>query len=222
MRRSIAPPYTPRDKFEMTELSPILSKEGITESNAQSSRLLRLPAELRTKIFAHTLGGHEMRFSWQDKGCKRPSKRIFGIRRRSDNSALMREERKMLLNITLISRQIYTETGLLPFAVNTFPFTMLPDAEQEKWFAQKLLVAQQNAITTVRCPVQKMFFEFEAGPVASRHCTGTFKQLGSLQCLVLEAENFQLSREEKEIVVKKIRTVNGKDMLKVVFLDGKI
>ena len=144
-------------------------------------------------------------------------KRVFEIRRSSNNTPLKSEERKTFLNLTLVCRQIYTETGMLPFISNTFVFTHPEEAE--KWLAQKLLPAQQNAITTIQCPVGKLFFEFARGAVASRHCTNTFKQIEGLKRLVLTVGDCNLSEQDKDCVIGKVRRAHGKKTLKVVFLE---
>jgi hypothetical protein len=145
-----------------------------------------------------------------------PLQRTFEIRRPHDNSKLTSDEIKNFLNITLVCRQIYAETGLLPFVANTFIITHTEDGE--KWLAQKLMPAQQSAITTVQCKLKKLFFDFEGGPLASRHFTGTFRQLEGLECLILDAGKLSLTKEEKEMVVEKVRKASWNAKLKARFL----
>lgn len=145
-----------------------------------------------------------------------PLTRTFDIRRPNDNSKLTSEEIKSFLNLTLVCRQIYVETGLLPFVANTFVLTHAEDGE--KWLAQKLLPVQQSAITTVQCALQGLFFDFGAGTLASRHCTGTLRQLERLECLKLDAGSVQLTEVEKKIVAKKVQMANRNAELKVLFL----
>ena len=208
----------PSSRLRETSLTYDIS----AETNAQSSPLLRLPAELRNRIFGYVLGGHEVRFVWEDKPRHQRSNRIFEIQRAGENSVMTSEEKKRFLSLTLASRQIYTETAMLPFAANTFVFVGLRHPEEaEKWLAQLFLPAQQNAIATVQCPIQNLFFDFAmglVGLVASRHCLGIFRQLEGLQCLIVETENFRLNVLGKEVVAGKIRRAHGKDKLKIVFL----
>jgi hypothetical protein len=196
-----------------------------TETNARLSPLLRLPAELRNQIFSYALGGYNIHFQIV-REARDPlvpfqvlrMERVFDIRRPKHESGLTSEEKSSFLNLTLVSRQIYTETGLLPFVANTFVITHSEDGE--KWLAQKLMSAQQNSVTTVQCPVQELFFDFLAGPVASRHCTGMFRQFEGLECLVLDTEKMKLTEQEKECVVEKLKRTSEKEMLKVVFLEA--
>jgi len=145
-------------------------------------------------------------------------KRDFEIRRPSSDSKLTSEEMQSFLNLTLVCRQIYAETGLLPFVTNTFVLTHTEDGE--KWLAQKIMPAQQRAIATVQCRLRELFFDFEAGPLVSRHCTGTFRQLEGLQCLILDAGGLRLAEEEKDMVVVKVRKASGNAALKVRFLES--
>jgi hypothetical protein len=236
------PTYIPRDSFNMMHLAPaldmaamqvnphcqtvayILMQHRSTERNAQSSPLLRLPAEIRNAIFSYALGGYNIHFQIV-REARDPlvpfqvlrMERAFDIRRPNHEAGLTSEEKSSFLNLTLASRQIYVETGMLPFIANTFVITHSEDGE--KWLAQKLMSAQQDAITTVQCPVQELFFDFLAGPVASRHCTGTLRQFEGLECLVLDCEKIRLTEQEKEIVVEKLKRTSEKKELKVVFLE---
>jgi hypothetical protein len=145
-----------------------------------------------------------------------PLQRTFDIRWPHDNSKLTSEDIQDFLNLTLVCRQIYAETGLLPFVANTFVITHTEDGE--KWLAQKLMPAQQSAIKTVQCKLKDLFFDFEGGPLVSRHCTGTFRQLEGLESLVLDPGRLCMTEEEKKMVIEKVRKANGNVRLKVRFL----
>jgi hypothetical protein len=142
-----------------------------------------------------------------------PEKRKFTMQR-SDSSSWPVAV-KGFLNLTLVCRQIWVETAMLPFSSNTFVFT--PDSEMcQKGMAQLLLPAQINAITTVKCLPETVFFEFHRGPVVSRHCLRTFMGLEGLERLVVAVGDVGMSDKDKEYVVEKLREMHGKKELAVV------
>jgi len=89
-----------------------------TYRNAQTSRLLRLPAELRNKIYGYVLGGKSILLKSSYPDCVAEVMDYLA----PDSSLLY--ERYMLvrgyLNILLSCRQIYGEAQRLPFTLNTF------------------------------------------------------------------------------------------------------
>ncbi|KAF2025833.1 hypothetical protein EK21DRAFT_92940 [Setomelanomma holmii] len=208
------------DTFGMTKLAMVLDKITTVESNMQSSPLLRLSAEIRNQIFANVLGGHDIRLIPMADGDFYPDdpnvKAVFEIHQFGSPNGPSANE--TYLALTLVCRQIYTETTMLPFILNTLVFGY-PE-QSEKWLARKFLPAQQNAITTVKCPVQSLFFEYHRGSVATRHCTVIFKHLEGLKRLVLMFRNRMLTEEEKDCIVTKVRMANGKDDLEVSFTEG--
>jgi hypothetical protein len=160
------------------------------------------------------LGGHDIILGFT---CS------FQIRESSpSNKALLTiNQKKKLLAITLVSRQIYTETAMLPFICNDFVFTS--DSEiSEKGLAQRLLPAQINAIATIKCSPDIVFYEFVKGVVASRHCLRVFANLEGLQRFVLVISGMCLSDEEKICLAEKLRKAHGKEALEVEFLAEKL
>jgi hypothetical protein len=73
---------------------------------------LRLPPELRSRIWEYALGGHTLRTIY------------LGARRRSvPRMVPSTAERMYGLDLLRTCRQIYTETALLPYKTNTFSFS---------------------------------------------------------------------------------------------------
>jgi hypothetical protein len=132
-----------------------------------------------------------------------PEKRKFTMQR-SDSSSWPVAV-KGFLNLTLVCRQIWVETAMLPFSEMC-----------QKGMAQLLLPAQINAITTVKCLPETVFFEFHRGPVVSRHCLRTFMGLEGLERLVVAVGDVGMSDKDKEYVVEKLREMHGKKELAVV------
>ncbi|KAI4676677.1 uncharacterized protein J4E84_009512 [Alternaria hordeiaustralica] len=79
-------------------------REEITEANATSSPLLRLPAELRNTIYTYVFGDNKWIFADWD-------------RMRGSNSF-----KKSNLGLLLTSRQLHEETALLPYMLGRFVF----------------------------------------------------------------------------------------------------
>jgi hypothetical protein len=109
--------------------------------NAINSPLLRLPAELRNRIFTYVFSGEEYRFLGNERGpitCRISSFQHNG------------------LGPLLVSRQLYIETAILPYKLGTFRF-MFDDCYSEKewsWYVKRLLenrpTAQIKAITSLQ------------------------------------------------------------------------
>lgn len=78
------------------------------ERNSEASPLLRLPVEIRTRIFAYVLGGNEYSVY---KPKKKPVCAIEGQ---------PRGEAHRNLQVQRVCTQIYSETATLPFTLNTF------------------------------------------------------------------------------------------------------
>jgi hypothetical protein len=79
---------------------------GHSVKRNQDSQLLSLPPEIRNRIWAYALGGHDFR----QIHCLR-SRYVLRPRPR---------ERSNIFALLRVSRQIYAETALLPYNVNTF------------------------------------------------------------------------------------------------------
>ncbi|KAF1833308.1 hypothetical protein BDW02DRAFT_599196 [Decorospora gaudefroyi] len=73
----------------------------------RNNLLLRLPAELRNRIYNHVLGGRTYRF-----------KDTF----RTSQARLDHRGEQHILGLLYVCRQIHFETALLPYTLNTFSF----------------------------------------------------------------------------------------------------
>jgi hypothetical protein len=167
--------------------------------------LFKLPAEIRNNIFKHALGGHEIRLNL--------TARNFTIQGSGNDDSSVTSNG--FLNLTLVSRQVYTETALLPFTSNTFVFMHDSDTSQ-KGLAQILLPAQANSITTVKCRPGTVFFDASRGPIVSRHCLNTFADLRGLERLIIAVGDNGLSDESKTFLVEKLRKTHAKEKLDVI------
>jgi hypothetical protein len=87
--------------------APILIHSHSTHRNQQTSPFLNLPAEVRNTIYILVLGNRTYRFH---DAIARPHARL-----NSDNE-------HHILALLLVSHQIYAETALLPYSLNTFSF----------------------------------------------------------------------------------------------------
>ena len=100
--------------------------------NSETS-LLRLPAEIRNLIWEYALGGRTIRcFALS---FPTPTSRIA----KGANNALLR-----------VCRQIYAETALSPYRMNTFSFDSFWSTQQWLRTESKALPVQRQAIKTVR------------------------------------------------------------------------
>lgn len=101
------------------------------QQNQQQSPLLRLPAELRNKIFAYTLGGKTFKI-------------IPGY---YDIPTMNATNSKYALALLQVCRQIYAETTLLPFSINTFSAS---SPHSLKRWVERLHPARAQSITWIR------------------------------------------------------------------------
>ncbi|KAE8856550.1 hypothetical protein PTNB73_09815 [Pyrenophora teres f. teres] len=141
-------------------LNPKRSKQEVEEImclNQKNSPLLRLPAEIRNKIFALALG--EMTIYWglvrqtrnyifrslgtMAMGGKIQNKKCSYCYDRSPGQVIRLSS---LVSLPAVCRQIRTEEYLLPFILNNFEI-YLADVIS---FKTKLNETQRSAITTLR------------------------------------------------------------------------
>ena len=95
------------------------------QDNARNSPFLRLPAELRNKIYALVLGAWRFELSNQRNkflagSIHHPA--LFVVSRHRNFPAFNPSPRsaKILTPFMLVSRQVYVETAMLPFSTYTF------------------------------------------------------------------------------------------------------
>ncbi|KAF2035778.1 hypothetical protein EK21DRAFT_84186 [Setomelanomma holmii] len=84
---------------------------AISLRNQAASPLLRLPAELRNKIFEHVLGGYDIFVGIWPRHMERRLDRPFDS---------FREGGSHFLGLLQVCQQIYTEAKTLPFSLNEF------------------------------------------------------------------------------------------------------
>lgn len=106
------------------------------EKNAKESPLLRLPAEIRNHIFEMALDGHTI---------KPDAPRTLNNR---DNR----------FDLLQSCRQIYAETGILPYRLSTFSFRYLNT--MKKW-CDRLPPIQRQAISAIQFPYRREWAEHE-------------------------------------------------------------
>ncbi|KAH4611199.1 hypothetical protein HBI25_120090 [Parastagonospora nodorum] len=92
-------------KNGMLNVRPKGDEKALVSSN-QNSPLLRLPAELRIKIWEYALGGKEFR--------------VFYVNSRESLFKTKPSEGNNVFALLRVCRQIYSETAPLSFAVNSF------------------------------------------------------------------------------------------------------
>tara|TARA_R110002003_G_scaffold126_11_gene11531 strand:+ start:1595 stop:2161 length:567 start_codon:yes stop_codon:yes gene_type:complete len=110
-----------------------------SSNHNSNSLLLRLPGELRNKIYEYAFGGHEVKLQcgpWSD------DEDLYCYTQ--DSTVSLWSD---LLSRTTICRQIYGETRLLPYALNTFCIPTWGAAYAD--WVQKLDESQKSAIKYV-------------------------------------------------------------------------
>jgi hypothetical protein len=112
---------------------------GSTEQNRRDSPLLRLPGELRNKIYEHVL--FEGEYSNRDVNA---SDAING--KNPPCERLLSDSIPNRLGALRICQQTYEEAALLPFTLNVFNLVNLYDLEVMKY---RLTFPQRRAITRI-------------------------------------------------------------------------
>ncbi|KAH9873836.1 hypothetical protein IAQ61_004463 [Plenodomus lingam] len=126
-------------------VKPKGGEKAITKTN-QSSPLLRLPAEIRNKIWALSLGGQVMRLLGS---VPNGSRRVI---------ALSSTERSGVA-LLRVCRQIYAEAAGMPLSLNTFSYYQHPAVSLFKYFKPH----QRKQITSVRADLDGITFETSGG-----------------------------------------------------------
>ncbi|KAH5409324.1 hypothetical protein HBI46_172450 [Parastagonospora nodorum] len=122
----------------------VTAQDKITLRNAEQSPLLRLPAELRTKIYQYTLGGLEITLTRSIIA----QRLCLNSRERAANDERHPFYKLPSPSATLLScRQVNSEAKLLLFSSNHFS---IESFEPFMEFLDALSPAQRNAIGTVR------------------------------------------------------------------------
>jgi hypothetical protein len=134
--------------------------------NQQQSPLLRLPAELRNKIYGHVLGGFIISF--------RTSRPRHHCLIRFKVSRKIGEFKPS--NLLLICRQINAEAQLLPFELNEFNYR-IPEAF--KHMLDLLSDRQVNAIKVLRIDTST-FYQFMRWPSLYLNSSERFGKCRSL------------------------------------------
>ncbi|OAL07595.1 hypothetical protein IQ06DRAFT_12900 [Phaeosphaeriaceae sp. SRC1lsM3a] len=130
------------------------------KQNQTASPLLRLPAELRNKIWEYTLGGHSIvpkpTFVWQYIREALAWWRIGPLKSpgRIHLSGEPRQNKLHFLSILSVCRQTYHETRLLPFSCNVWQCLYSSrggcGSRTKSWAGDHLLDAEQrNAIACI-------------------------------------------------------------------------
>ncbi|KAI4662024.1 uncharacterized protein J4E78_004815 [Alternaria triticimaculans] len=113
--------------------------EVISEMNRQRSPLLRLPAEIRNKIYGYALGGMELRISYR-------TRKFALLSALSYDPSVSLTPLHRRVGLTLVSRQLYAETKTLPFELCTMDIIRSSFPNQ----IERLNTTQRQAISIIR------------------------------------------------------------------------
>ena len=130
-------------RYVYSEPSQLSADQSSVIPVQTESPLLRLPAEIRNMIYAHTLGGH----SW--------SISMSGGKPHADNHT------KQALALLQVNRQIYSETHLHPYLHNTFEGRHI--GHLREWI-QSLSNVQRNSISTIKFHLRGYIVQGAQGP----------------------------------------------------------
>ncbi|KAH7076356.1 hypothetical protein BKA63DRAFT_564750 [Paraphoma chrysanthemicola] len=123
-------------------------------ANASRSSLLRLPGELRNKIYKFAIGSHYYHIEEVTHSRTEKSWWVKTIGR-AYLSPKDKTPQSTAFHLPEVCRQIYSETATLAYALNTFIIDF--DTGGNKDLIKNLLPAQKNAIRSVM--PQFIFFE---------------------------------------------------------------
>ncbi|KAH7408110.1 hypothetical protein DE146DRAFT_362550 [Phaeosphaeria sp. MPI-PUGE-AT-0046c] len=109
---------------------------AIAKRNSVASPLLRLPPELRNKIWRFAIGGEYIEMP--------VTQRLLNEPKRKDRTA----EKLAVFRIPSVSRQVYAETATMPYSANTFCLSANINMMLKNW-PVFLIPAYRNAIVSI-------------------------------------------------------------------------
>jgi hypothetical protein len=131
----------------------------ISEENSTRSPLLRLPAELRNRVYKYALSGMQI--------CFRPKSEDGREARVYPKGTSEGRPATKFLTLTSVCHQLHRETKLMPFHQNDFVHVLAEDDVAKKVYLRRsgilyglldvLTPTQRNAIRTLRIPYQSCF-----------------------------------------------------------------
>ncbi|KAF2831596.1 hypothetical protein CC86DRAFT_402107 [Ophiobolus disseminans] len=126
---------------------------SIAKRNSNVSPLLRLPGEIRNKIWMYTLGYHNVNIGL--RSCKRswPIGHTLDVRPLHPASRFPRIFLRPTFHLPEVCRQIYVESAAFTYTLNTFSF----DSRKtfDRWVKARPL-GQRELVTSVNVPYDYM------------------------------------------------------------------
>ncbi|KAF2118565.1 hypothetical protein BDV96DRAFT_643806 [Lophiotrema nucula] len=173
--------------------------------NSTQSPLLRLPAELRNKIWEFATSGYQMQIESQDDSEHAKSYRLRVYQRNTISGAPAYH----VFSLSAVCRQIYSEVGTLPYSLNEFMLC----GTLNSWL-RDLLPGQVNAISTI--DIDEEAFKKFPGLRTVFVCDG-FK--AAIACDI-EEENLLgfTNRDTGKVVSAWVKQVEG-EHVEVIFRD---
>ncbi|KAF2118248.1 hypothetical protein BDV96DRAFT_597106 [Lophiotrema nucula] len=132
-------PKKRRDGLLNTKIPVRSDLMKIAKGNSETSPLLRLPGEIRNMIWVYALGGHRINVLENDNVVSHTSRLIDAP---NDSAAS-----SPTFQLPQVCRQLYAETALLPYQLNTFA---LKNTISKSGWVKSLCAAQRRSITSLR------------------------------------------------------------------------
>ncbi|KAF2013418.1 hypothetical protein BU24DRAFT_464201 [Aaosphaeria arxii CBS 175.79] len=122
----------------------------ISRENSLGSPLLRLPAEIRCKIYEYALGGYDISIVRRIASTSGNATDFLSFYDGVEIPRGSRSIEKPNIGLLRVSRQIYVETALLPYVYNTFCFDLaLGNSTFTPWMKARR-PAQRRAVHCIR------------------------------------------------------------------------
>lgn len=183
-----------------------------TIRNQRESPLLRLPAELRNKVYTYVLGGREIELCCNES-CGCGGRRRYGRVPRGKQGPVSHYPRS-LLALLETCHQVHGEARLLPFSSNMFLATAL---DWKELIAEHFSDERKNAIQAIGVQIYGYSGDQVMDEFADSDLFNHLAMLSNLKviCLLLRRAIQQDQREEVE---NRIRSewakVNGRQPVK--------
>jgi hypothetical protein len=171
--------------------------------NKQDSPLLCLPAELRNRIYELALGGLRLQVFNIRNGTKDYHSHYIAARDEEPHSRC--KELHRLTALTLVCRQLYTETNILPFRLNAVHVS----SDTISHLVTVLSEAQRNAIFTLRTNYVEIQY------LRSANFLPLLAQLGSLKRVIVEGWKAWMPQEEMQRLLEKVKQHIGHHLVQV-------
>ncbi|KAF2874983.1 hypothetical protein BDV95DRAFT_603756 [Massariosphaeria phaeospora] len=190
--------------------------DKISKRNSIGSPLLRLPGEIRNRIWELATGGEGIEI-WEDGQDYENGPKKCRVRRVRQQ---YRQSGYAVFRLSEICRQIQQETTVMPYALNTFTFSVLNFLGGLRGFfdwAYQLSPAQRNAVASIQPHCHAVYEYMEDKTPTLKSAFPSLGRIYILDCSVEHLTPWSIDiSTSKALIEQEVRQREGEDV-KVFF-----